>query len=121
MQYLRLYTDAQGESHFADVDVELQSVDYAPPAPPLHLSAYQPARQYSFMVAPAGWEGDWHPSPHRQMLVVLKGELEMEVSDGEVRRLRPGDVSIGEDTSGKGHRSLVIGEADCVLAIVHLA
>jgi hypothetical protein len=40
----------------------------------------------------------------------LSGELEVEVSDGEIRRFGPGSVILVEDTSGKGHVSRVVGE-----------
>jgi hypothetical protein len=31
--YVRLFADEKGESHFADVEVELGPIDFAPPAP----------------------------------------------------------------------------------------
>lgn len=121
MRYVRLYADAGGESHFDEVEVHFQTVDYAPPAPPLQLSAFQPASNLFWMRIPAGWEGEWHPSPQRQVFVVVAGGFEMEASDGEVRRFFPGDVNLGEDTHGRGHRSRSLGDADCVLALIHLA
>jgi hypothetical protein len=39
MNYTRIYCGADGESHFEDVPVELASVDFAPPAPPLNVAA----------------------------------------------------------------------------------
>lgn len=51
----RLYADKHGESHFADVEIDLAITDYAPPAPPLELSSFTPATQFGFMKAPAGW------------------------------------------------------------------
>ena len=52
--YIRLYADEFGESHFEDVEVDLTLTDYAPPAPPLNLSAFFPASQVGFMNAPKG-------------------------------------------------------------------
>ena len=52
MKYTRVYADENGESHFEDVEVEFSSVDFAPPAPPLDLSAFTPATQYGFLRAP---------------------------------------------------------------------
>lgn len=63
MQYVRVYADAAGESHFEDVAVPLASVDFAPPAPPVNLSAFHPAARYGFLVGPPGWDGGWHPAP----------------------------------------------------------
>jgi hypothetical protein len=58
------------------VAVPLAPVDYAPPAPPVNLSAPEPARAIVFMSAPPGWDGDWHPSPRRQIVFCLAGEVD---------------------------------------------
>jgi len=120
MKYTRVYADENGESHFEDVEVEFSPVDFAPPAPPLDLSAFAPATQYGFLRAPAGWLGDWHPAPRRQIIFYLAGEIEAEVSDGEVRRFGPGSVTLVEDTTGKGHKSRVVGTTDVLSVVVQL-
>ena len=120
MKYTQVYADENGESHFEDVEVEFSPVDFAPPAPPLDLSAFAPATQYGFLRAPAGWLGDWHPAPRRQIIFYLAGEIEAEVSDGEVRRFGPGSVTLVEDTTGKGHKSRVVGTTDVLSAVVQL-
>ncbi len=120
MRYVRIYADEAGESHFADVEVSLVPVDYAPPAPPLHLSAPTPARAFVFLAAPPEWEGDWHPAPMRQMIFYLAGEVEAQVSDGEVRRFGPGSATLVEDTTGKGHRSWVVGDSEVLTAVAQL-
>jgi hypothetical protein len=121
MQVVRLYTDARGETHFEEVEVPLAAADFAPPpAPPVNLSPLSPAGWYGFMSAPPGWDGDWHPVPVRMLTVYMAGEIEVEVSDGESRRFRPGDVTLAEDTTGRGHRSRVVGSAEALLAIVQL-
>jgi len=120
VQYVRVYADADGESHFEDVAVPMQAVDFAPPAAPINVSAFTPAAAYGFLSSPPGWYGDWHPTPRRQIIFYLTGEVEAETSDGEVRRFRPGSITLVEDTTGTGHRSQVIGSADVVLAVVQL-
>lgn len=104
MKYARVYTDAAGETHFEDVDVETTLVDFAPPAGPLAVSKPLPATSALF-VGPieANWDGGWHPAPRRQLAVLLSSELEMEVSDGEVRVYGPGAVVLLDDTHGTGH------------------
>jgi hypothetical protein len=118
-RYVRLYADGDGQSHFADEEMELRPVNFAPPAPPLNLSAFIATKQMAFVTAPAGWFGDWHPAPHRQFFFYLAGEVEVRASDGEVRRLGPGDTWLVEDTTGKGHTTRVI--RDNVVAVVQLA
>ena len=120
MKVVRVYSDPEGETHIEEVEVPLTAVNFAPPAPPINLSALSPASQYGFMSAPPGWDGDWHPAPVRMLTIYLAGEVEVEVSDGAVRRFRPGDVTLAEDTSGNGHRSRVVGSRDAVLAMVQL-
>lgn len=120
MKYVRMYADANGESHFEDVEVELTLVDFAPPAPPMNLSAFTPATRFGFVSVPLGWYGDWHPAPRRQIFFHLSGESEAEVSDGEIRRFGPGSVMLAEDTTGKGHTSRVVGTADALSAVVQL-
>ena len=118
--YTRLYSDAQGESHFDNVEIDLASTDYAPPAPPLELSAVKPASQFGFMNAPAGWASDWHPSPARNMFFVLTGEWEVSASDGETRKFSAGSALLVEDTTGKGHSSRVVSGTDSLAAMVQL-
>jgi quercetin dioxygenase-like cupin family protein len=65
---------------------------------------------FAIISSPSGWFGDWHPAPRKQYMFCLSGELEVEVSDGEIRRFNPGSVILLEDTSGKGHVSRVVGE-----------
>jgi quercetin dioxygenase-like cupin family protein len=115
VNYTRLYTDAQGESHFADVEIDLALTEYAPPAPPLELSSSTPAKQFGFMNAPAGWSSDWHPSSMRNIFFVLKGEWEVTASDGETRRFSAGSVLLADDTTGKGHSSRVLADSLAVM------
>jgi len=110
MGYTRILADSSGESHFEDVEVALRSVDFAPPAPPLDLGEPIPTIQSQFFSIPPGWFGDWHCTPRRQFYLQLEGILEVEVSDGEVRRLQGGAVVLLDDLTGTGHASKVIGD-----------
>ena len=86
MQYIRVYTDPEGECHFEDLEVDFSDVNFAPPAPPVGLSPFVPANQWAFFSLPLGWYGDWHPTPQRQIFFYLSDETEAEVSDGTIRR-----------------------------------
>ena len=119
--YARLYSDAQGDSHFEDVDIDLKSTDYVPSAPPLSLSSFKPASQFGFMNAAADWSSDWHPATARNIFFVLSGEWEVTASDGEARRFGAGSVLLVEDTTGKGHSSRVVSEIDSLAAMVQLS
>jgi quercetin dioxygenase-like cupin family protein len=101
--YHRIYVDAQGGSHFDTVTVEQSLASGAPPAAPFYVSGDRPALKYRFYSFQPGWIGDWHPCPTRQFLALMSGAVEMETTDGTVRRLGPGDLVLLEDTSGRGH------------------
>ncbi len=118
--FTRLYVASDGESHFADLDAELNLTDYASSAPPLYLSSFTTAKQFSFFGAPAGWTSDWHPSTDRNLFVVLSGEWEVTASDRESRRFVVGSVLLVEDTTGKGHTSRVVGDEDSLALLVQL-
>ena len=118
--YCRLYVDSNGESHFDDVGVELREVPFAPPAPPLWLCELGAAVRAAFLGGPAGWQGEWHQSTGRNLFVVIKGEWEIEVSDGEKRMFSPTDVVLLEDTSGKGHNSRVTSSDHSLALFVEL-
>lgn len=119
-QYVRLFSDERGESHFEDVTAVLEPVDFAPPAPPLNVASLGEASALSLVGGSREWGGATpHPSPTRQVMCVLVGRLEVTASDGTSRELGPGSVLLLEDTSGRGHRSRFL-TPEVVLAAVRL-
>jgi hypothetical protein len=120
VKYTRVFADSAGESHIEEVEMALTATDFAPPAPPLNLSQFSPATRFGFINAPPGWSGDWHPAPARQMIFYLAGQTEGETSDGSRRRFGPGDIVLLEDTTGKGHRSRVVGDQEVLGVVVQL-
>ena len=103
MKYANLYADMNGISHWKDVDVDFIPVEFAPPAPPVHLSPFIPTKQYAFFKAPIGWYGDRHTAPARQIFFFLEGELEVMAGDGETRRYHQGvvaELSVGAPLLG---------------------
>jgi quercetin dioxygenase-like cupin family protein len=117
MRYLRLYSDATGESHFEDCELVMEEHDYAPPADPLLVSEHFPASAFHLLTMPVGWVGNWHHAPHRQWLTVLNGAAMIKAGDGEERTLRAGDLFLVEDTVGHGHYDLNTGDTPLVLAV----
>jgi hypothetical protein len=116
MQYFRIYTGPDGETHFEDVDVALTSGGGQSA-----LSALIPATGVIFRRSDADQYIDWHPAPRRQFVITLSGEAEVEASDGEVRRIGPGTVMLAEDTSGKGHITRGVGTSERLSLFVPLA
>jgi hypothetical protein len=116
--YRRVYSDAQGDSHFDEVTVEQTLESAAPPAAPFYVSADGPASTYRFYSFEPGWIGELHPAPTRQFLALMSGAVEMETTDGTVRRFAPGDLVLLEDTSGRGHVTRNTGEAYATFLVV---
>ena len=120
IEYLRIFSDDGDCSRFETLKIELAANDYAPPAMPLNTSVVAPARNLVFLELPAGWFGDWHPTPVRQWLIFMAGQCEFETGDGQRRTRRAGDAVLLEDTTGKGHRTRVIGDEAVRITAVHL-
>ncbi|KAB1197002.1 MULTISPECIES: cupin domain-containing protein [Haloferax] len=107
--YTRLYTDADGETHFEDVTVALSPTEFAPPAEPLNTASFLPADGTIWVGAPTDWGGDTpHPSPQRQIFCTAQGEYEITASDGSKRTFPPGSVLLLEDTWGAGHSTRIV-------------
>ena len=121
MKYTRIYCDDAGDSHFEDVSVKVSPVDFAPPAPPLNLAAPIDSEHMILFSVPVGWFGDWHPAPRRQFYIQLSGELEIQVSDGEIRKFSAGSLVLVEDTSGRGHVSRTLGSLGVDAVFVQLS
>lgn len=119
--YVKLFADSEGNSHLEeDVALQLVPTNFVPPAPAIHVSPLQPATTYAFLSVPAGYLGDWHPSPKRQWLFFISGQMEFEVSDGACYLGVPGSTVLLEDIAGRGHRSRVIGAEPAVMAAVQI-
>jgi hypothetical protein len=105
MKIHRLYTDAAGDSHFADVEIE-----YVETTRTGRLSKRLPATGIIFREVPPTYDLDWHPAPRRQYIINLDNGVQITASDGEARVIQAGEVILVEDTTGKGHLSKAIND-----------
>ena len=96
---------ADGGSRFDEMDVDL--VDAGEIG---RLSEPLAALSVIFRENDPGYDYDWHTAPRRQLIVLLDGEIEVEVTSGETRRFTSGDVVLVDDTTGTGHRTRTIGD-----------
>jgi len=103
MKITRIYTGSDGESHFEDIEIPLQDRGDIG-----KLSQLQKATGIIFRETGPDYDYDWHNAPRRQYVIMLSGEVELEVGDGTTRRLGPGDILLAEDTTGRGHRSRTV-------------
>lgn len=112
-----LYADETGESHFKEQELPMSSIEFAPPAPAVDVSAPTQVARHLFLRLPGEWYGEPHPAPNRQIMTVLNGSLEVSVSDGKVRIFKAGDTVLVEDTSGKGHATKNLGSDTVTLSV----
>ncbi len=106
MKYFRIYTGADGLSHFEDIEVEAGG-----PGVPETVAGI-PVTDLVFRTSPPGRVMDYHTAPRRQFVITLRGEAEIVASGGETRRVGPGSMMLAEDTTGKGHITRVVGSAE---------
>jgi mannose-6-phosphate isomerase-like protein (cupin superfamily) len=115
----RVYTGADGKSHITEETLPMKPFRDAEGAHG-ETSPMQPTAGIAFRVAPPGYVLDWHCAPRRQYSISLSGTAEIEVGDGTVARIGPGDVVLAEDLTGQGHVTRVIGREPRFYAIVPL-
>jgi hypothetical protein len=100
MKITRIACMDDGASVFEDVEIELTHSGAIG-----NLSQPYPVSSVVFRETPPEYDFDWHPAPHRQYIVLLDGEIEIESGMGDKRRFRGGDILLVEDTWGSGHRT----------------
>jgi hypothetical protein len=93
MSIYRIYAGADGESHMEEVQLAQHA----------ELGALMQVAQVGLHEFPELRTMDFHPLPERRLIIHLRGEVEIGVSDGTTQIFRPGDARLMEDTSGRGH------------------
>jgi len=100
MKITRVYASSDGHSHFEEIDIPLRDAGTIG-----RLSEGLPVERIIFRENDRNYDYDWHHAPQRQYIIMLDGEIEIEVSDGEKRKFRGGDILLVEDVTGRGHRT----------------
>lgn len=116
MHYFRIYADQDGETHFEDLEIQVNQ-----PSNGSDLSEIIPASGVIFRRSRADQFIDWHPAPRRQFVITLSGRAEVEASDGEIRQIGPGTIMLADDTTGKGHITRGVGTEDRLSIFIPLA
>jgi quercetin dioxygenase-like cupin family protein len=115
---MRLYTGADGMSHFERVPVKFSSVPGSPGT--AQSDEVSTAKAYIVRAAPGFFE-DWHNADVRRYVVTISGRAEIEVAGDQKFVAQPGDLVLAEDLTGKGHRFRVLGDSDWVALFVDMA
>jgi len=105
LNYVKIYADDHGETHFKDEELPMAFLDYAPPAPPLWVGPQGKATGVTVCGFPPAWYGDLHPAPKVEWIMLMTATIDVEVSDGEKRTARPArkvQLSISITSEAKG-------------------
>jgi hypothetical protein len=92
----RLYTTLAGESA-----MEKRQIPLSKEARP--ISEIFPVKEMFFRETPEGHVQMYHNAPRHQLIMITSGIIEIEVSTGERYILKPGDLLLPDDFTGKGH------------------
>ena len=103
MKVHNIYADADGETHFRDIEIA-----WAQQGLGGRMSERLAATGVIFRETSGDYALDWHNAPRRQYIVNLDAAVEITVSDGEVRVIGAGEVILAEDVTGKGHLSRAV-------------
>jgi quercetin dioxygenase-like cupin family protein len=115
----RVYSGDDGQSHIEEVKLPMKPFVDSEGAHG-EGTPMQSTAGIAFRVAPAGYVLPWHCAPRRQYSISLSGTAEIEVGDGTVARVGPGDVVLAEDLTGQGHITRVVGNEPRFYALVPL-
>lgn len=115
MKITRVYSDAEGESRFEDIEVELfdnGEIGW--------LSKNIAVKTLQFRKVSPDYDYDFHHAPQKQFIVLLDGGVEITTSLGETRQFQTGEILLMEDTSGKGHRTKNLEKRERTSIFIHL-
>ena len=119
VSFTRLYTDANGVSHFSKEALPLAPVAGGEGMEAnLAVNRIGDVKGVIFAQLKAGATEDWHVAPRRQFMVCVRGIVEITASDGQKERMTPGQFMLLEDTTGKGHITHAAGSEDHVALAV---
>ena len=107
--YTKIVSTEDGGSAFEDAQVDLSEQQIAAGVPPMSVGSLSSASGVMYLRS-AEFDSEPHPAPREQWVVMLRGAIEVQVSDGTRRRFGPGDLVFVTDTTGKGHVTIATGE-----------
>jgi quercetin dioxygenase-like cupin family protein len=116
MAIIRVYAGSDGKSHFEEIQPRFEPLGdrsekaTLPVGKDIIVRRFEPTRS-----------NPWHHAPGRYCVFTLSGAVDIEIGDGTVRRLGPGDILIAEDTTGQGHATREVGPEPRVSVFVPLA
>ena len=123
MAIIRIYTGADGKSHFQEIEPDFQEDDQSVGGKRWPLDVTAVIHEESGIIArrvDPERSNPWHYAPGRACAFTLSGAVEIEIGDGTKRILGPGDILIAEDLTGQGHYTREVGSEPRVTVFVPL-
>ena len=115
MAIIRIYAGPDGKSHFEEIQPKFAARGDQSESAELIPGSGIVIRRFE-----AKRSNPWHHAPGRYAVFTLTGAVDIEIGDGTVRRLGPGDVLIAEDLTGQGHVTREVGPEPRVSVFVPL-
>ena len=109
MTLFRVYAGEDGETHLARLELPLAPASAGPPRRAAVADVPTTTLGMSELLEPKPDSG-LHRAPRRQLVVVLRGEMEVVTSTGASQRLGAGDCLLAEDVDGNGHHTRETGD-----------
>jgi len=104
MAIIRIHTGSDGKSHFEEIVPKFEPRGDTAAGAELSPGSGLVIRRFE-----ATRSNPWHHAPGRAAVFTLSGAVDIEIGDGTVRRLGPGDILIAEDVTGQGHVTREVG------------
>ncbi|MBC6458915.1 hypothetical protein [Actinomadura sp. HBU206391] len=108
MRFTRIARTEDGGSAFEDGEIALAEQHVADGVPPMVVGGLPSAGGVVFLRSDEFGSAP-HPAPREQWVVMLRGTIEVEVTDGSRRRFGPGEMVLATDTAGRGHITTGVG------------
>ncbi|MEV4569905.1 hypothetical protein AB0K12_39660 [Nonomuraea sp. NPDC049419] len=109
MRYTKIARTADGGSAFEDGEIMLEQRHVADGVPAMAVGGMRSSGGVQFLRS-AAFDSTAHPAPREQWVVMLRGMIEVTVSDGSRRRFAPGDLVLAADATGMGHVTTGVGD-----------
>jgi len=115
MAIIRVYAGTDGQSHFEEI-----ALAFEPRGDRSETAELIPGSGIIVRRFDPGRSNPWHHAPGRYAVFTLSGAVDIEIGDGTVKRLAPGDILIAEDLTGQGHGTREVGPEPRVSIFVPL-
>jgi len=115
MTLVRIVPDGDGPALFEEVEIPFATRD-------VHGAETEifPAQEIAFVWTRSDFALDFHAASRRRIILMLDGQMEIEDGRGDCRVFGTGDLIDICDTTGKGHKTRIVGGRDVHTALIEI-